>query len=447
MHKKNLFLLSLGCPKNLVDSEVMLGQLEQVGYCVVETPEEADLLLVNTCGFIRPAVEESIDEILALAEVKKGDPYKRLVVTGCLVQRYGDKLRDELPEVDLFIGTDGFQEIATLIDRPPAGLLLHREPNFLMHSTTVRRVSTPSHRAYLKITEGCANRCTYCMIPALRGGLRSRQPADVVAEAQALERAGVKELTLVAQDLTAYGLDLGSDSPRLTTLLRLLLDSCRIPWLRLLYLHPGRVDDRLLDLMLAEPRITPYLDIPLQHVSSRMLRRMNRPYDKKRIETMLHGVRTRPAHVALRTTFLVGFPGETEAEVGEIEDFLKLHSFDHVGIFSFSPEEGTPAAEMDAQVDEAEKEARRDHLMGVQADIALANNEKFIGRVEPVLVEGLSQETDLLLEGRTRYQAPDVDGCVYITAGQCQAGYIVQVRLTEAHPYDLVGEIVADEKG
>ncbi|OIP50735.1 MAG: 30S ribosomal protein S12 methylthiotransferase RimO [Deltaproteobacteria bacterium CG23_combo_of_CG06-09_8_20_14_all_60_8] len=445
--RKKLFLLSLGCPKNLVDSEVMLGQLEQAGYCVVETPEAADLLLVNTCGFIRPAVEESIDEILALAEIKKTDPGKRLVVTGCLVQRYGDKLREELPEVDLFIGTDGFQEIAALVDRPPAGLLLQREPAFLMHSTTARRISTPSHRAYLKITEGCANRCSYCMIPALRGELRSRLPQDVVAEAQNLGQAGVQELTLVAQDLTAYGLDLGSDGPRLTSLLRLLLASCRIPWLRLLYLHPGRVDDHLLDLLLAEPRIVPYLDIPLQHVSSRLLRRMNRPYDKARIETMLHAVRNRPAHVALRTTFMVGFPGETETEVEEIADFLRLHCFDHVGIFPFSPEEGTPAAEMDEQVEDEEKEARRDHLMAVQADIALANNEKFIGRVEPVLVEGLSRESDLLVEGRTRYQAPEVDGCVYITAGQCQAGDIVPVRLTEAHPYDLVGEIVTEKDG
>lgn len=445
--RKNIFLLSLGCPKNLVDSEVMLGQLELAGYHVVETPEAADLLLVNTCGFIRPAVEESIDEILALAEIKKGDPRKKLVVTGCLVQRYGGNLQQELPEVDLFIGTDGFQEIAALLDRPPVGQLLHRQPAFLMASTTARRVSTPSHRAYLKITEGCANRCSYCIIPALRGDLRSRLPRDVVAEAQALEQSGVKELTLVAQDLTAYGMDLGSDGPRLTSLLKLLLASCSIPWLRLLYLHPGRVDDLLLDLMLAEPRITPYLDIPLQHVSSRLLRRMKRPYDKARIETMLHAVRARPAHVALRTTFLVGFPGETEAEVAEIEDFMRLHRFDHVGIFPFSPEEGTPAAEMDEQVDDEEKEARRDHLMAVQADIALANNEKFIGRVEPVLVEGLSRETDLLLEGRTRYQAAEVDGCVYITAGHCQAGDIVPVRFTEAHTYDLVGEIVVEGEG
>jgi ribosomal protein S12 methylthiotransferase len=352
-----------------------------------------------------------------------------------------------LPEVDLFIGTDGFQEIAALLDRPPAGQLLHRQPAFLMASTTARRVSTPSHRAYLKITEGCANRCSYCMIPALRGDLRSRLPRDVVAEAQALEQSGVQELTLVAQDLTAYGMDLGSDGPRLTSLLKLLLASCGIPWLRLLYLHPGRVDDLLLDLMLAEPRITPYLDIPLQHVSSSLLRRMKRPYDKARIEAMLHAVRARPAHVALRTTFLVGFPGETEAEVAEIEDFMRLHRFDHVGIFPFSPEEGTPAAEMDEQVDDEEKEARRDHLMAVQADIALANNEKFIGRVEPVLVEGLSRETDLLLEGRTRYQAAEVDGCVYITAGHCQAGDIVPVRFTEAHTYDLVGEIVVEGEG
>ncbi len=437
-----LFLLSLGCPKNLVDSELMLGQLEKAGYQVVEEPEEANLLLVNTCGFIKSAVQESIDEILALAEFKKDDPHKKLVVAGCLVQRYGAGLQEELPEVDLFVGTDGFQDIAKLLgDSKPGGLHI-QEPIFLMDSSWSRKISTPSHRAYLKVTEGCANRCSYCMIPAIRGGLRSRSLDDILAEARQLETLGVKELTMVAQDLTAYGMDFGKNKePRLISLLENLLAKTNIPWLRLLYLHPIRVDKRLLELILSEPRITPYLDIPLQHVSSKILQKMNRPYDRQNIEALLAMVRNRTEHVALRTTFMVGFPGETEKDVAEIETFMQQYQFDHVGIFAFSPEEGSRAAEMAGQIAEDEKEARRDHLMQLQVDISLANNQRLVGRVEKVLVEGVSRETDLLLEGRSRFQAPEVDGCVYINAGECEAGEFAEVRITEAHPYDLIGEV------
>ena len=446
-HKAHtLFLVSLGCPKNLVDSEVMLGSLEKAGFRVVDSAESADLLLVNTCGFIKSAVEESIEEILALAQYKQADPAKKLVVSGCLVQRYGDELRKELPEVDLFIGTDGFHEIVSLLNRPAAESLRLTEPVFLMNAQVERRVSTPSYRAYLKITEGCANRCSYCMIPAIRGPLRSRTLADILAEAQRLADQGIKELTLVGQDLTAYGLDLGKGGPRLKNLLTELDRGCAIPWIRLLYLHPARVNAELLETILSLPRLTPYLDIPLQHVSSRILTRMNRPYDRERIEGLLATVRQGSAHVALRTTFIVGFPGETEAEVDELAEFLVKHRFDHVGIFAYSQEEGSPAAQLPEQLPEEVKEARRERLMEVQAEISLQNNQKMIGRTEKVLVEGLSRETDLLLEGRTRYQAPEIDGCVYINQGQSRSGEIVDVRITEAHAYDLVGEIVSAER-
>ncbi len=439
---EKLFLMSLGCPKNLVDSEVMLGQLEKAGYQVVEEPEEAHLLLVNTCGFIQSAVQESIDEILALAEYKKAEATKKLVVAGCLVQRYGEGLQEELPEVDLFVGTDGFQDIVSLLHGQEPGALHLQAPVFLMDSSLSRKVSTPAHRAYIKVTEGCANHCSYCMIPSIRGGMRSRSLDDILIEARQLGKNGVKELTLVAQDLTAYGMDLRENQgPQLITLLKSLLAETSIPWLRLLYLHPIRVDKQLVEFILAEPRITPYLDIPLQHVSSTILQKMNRPYDRQNIEALLDMVRSRSEHVALRTTFMTGFPGETEEDVAETEGFLKKYHFDHVGIFAYSPEEGSKAADMPDQIPEEEKEARRDHLMKLQSDISLENNQRFVGQVEEVLVEGLSGETDLLIEGRTRFQAAEIDGCVYINAGQCSAGDFVKVRITEAHPYDLVGEV------
>ena len=442
---KKLFQISLGCSKNLVDSEVMLGLLSGAGYTVCETPEEADLLLVNTCGFIQPAVEEAIDEILAMAEVKKADPSKKLVVTGCLVQRYRDSLAAEIPEVDCFIGTDGFQDIllhlAAMGDNS-GRLALKSPPTFIMDSATPRRLSTPSHRAFLKITEGCINRCTYCMIPSIRGTLRSREMDDIVREARQLQAQGVKELCLIAQDLTAYGLDRAPKEPQLVALLEMLLSQTTIPWLRLLYLHPQRVSQPLLDLMAANPRLLPYLDIPVQHVSDRILKLMNRPYGRKYLEELFARIRRTLPDIALRTTLMVGFPGETEAEVEAMESFLREQQLDHVGIFTYSNEEGCAAANLPDHCPEEQMEERREHLMAVQAEISAAKNRQRIGQELEVLVEGLSSETDLLLEGRSRYQAPEVDGAVYIADGVCAPGDLVKVRITEAHTYDLVGEVV-----
>jgi ribosomal protein S12 methylthiotransferase len=443
---KKLFLQSLGCPKNLVDSETMLGLLQQAGYAACSEPEEADLLLINTCGFIRPAVEEAIEEILALAAIKKKDPGKRLVVTGCLVQRYGEELRRELPEVDLFIGTDGFQELGRHLAQVESGeapLVRCETPSFLANSSHPRQPSTPAHRAYLKVTEGCSNRCAYCLIPAIRGPLRSRPQEDLLVEARRLEQRGGKELTLIAQDLTAYGLDSGG--PQLHPLLLRLLAETEIPWLRLLYLHPARVDRELLTLVAGEPRILPYLEIPLQHINGRILRSMNRPYDRADVEKMLAAIRDILPGAALRTTFMVGFPGETEEDVAELEDFIRDSHFDHLGIFTYSNEEGCAAASLPGQLPEEVKKERRRRLMEVQAAVSLAKNEQRVGSVEEVLVEGVSSETDLLLEGRTWYQAPEIDGCVYINSGVCAPGEMAAVRITEAHPYDLVGEIVEEE--
>ncbi|MHB1350209.1 MAG: 30S ribosomal protein S12 methylthiotransferase RimO [Desulfobulbus sp.] len=443
---KRLHLVSLGCPKNLVDSEVMLGCLEDEGFAVVEDPAAADVLLVNTCGFILPAVEEAIDEILRLSEYKRDDPTKLLVVTGCLVQRYGRDLQNELPEVDLFTGTDGFQDIVSLIRRAAKEKQVHlelRPAKYLMDSGVARRLSTPPFRSYLKITEGCDNRCSYCMIPGIRGRLRSRTVADLAAEARRLEGFGVRELTLIGQDLTAYGADL-PDGSSLVSLLEELLRETSIPWLRLLYLYPAGISDELLRLMAGQERIVPYLDIPLQHVSDQVLERMNRRYGRRELDDLLARIRKFLPDCAIRTTLMVGFPGETEENVEEMIEFLAQWRLDHVGLFSYADEEGSPAFLLPDKITEEEKQARYERVMECQAAISAARQQRFVGRVEPVLIEGVSDESDLLLEGRTRYQAPDIDGCVYITAGRADQGDIAPVLITEAHTYDLVGELRAE---
>lgn len=444
---KNLYVVSLGCPKNLVDSEVMLGAMEKAGYRVCQHAEEAAVLLVNTCGFIQSAAEEAIETILQLAAVKKAHGDQVLVVTGCLVQRYGEDLKKELPEVDLFLGTEGFLDIALQIDQLRADhkpeLAISSSPSFLMNSDLPRRISTPAHRAYLKITEGCSNKCSYCMIPAIRGKLRSRQPDDLVKEAVRLAGQGVKELTLIGQDLTAYGLDFGQKGCRLTGLLDRLLVKTDIPWLRMLYLYPNRVTAALLELMASSPRLLPYFDIPLQHVSDRILRLMNRPYLNHDVAGLLESIRTKLPRAAIRTTFIVGFPGETEEEVQQLADFLRQFRLNNVGIFAYSNEEGSAAAALPGHLPEEVKEARRERLMAVQADISASLNQQKIGSIEKVLVEGVSTETDLLLEGRTMSQAPEIDGKTYINSGNCQIGDLVDLRITAAHTYDLVGEIIS----
>ncbi len=443
----SLHLVSLGCPKNLVDSEVMLGLLEQAGWQIEEDPQRAELLLINTCGFIQSAVEEAIEEILDLSEYKQEDPTKLLVVTGCLVQRYGAELIAELPEVDLFLGTEAVPEIVERIavlaqaeERGKEEKVWTPGP-FLMDSKLPRRVSTPFFRSWLKITEGCDNRCSYCLIPSIRGDLRSRTIDDLCVEAARLETGGVRELGLIAQDLTAYGDDL-SPNVTLPDLLSALLSRSTIPWLRLLYLYPAGIDERLLELMASEERILPYLDIPMQHVSSSVLHRMNRRYTTEDLYSMIALIRGYLPHVALRTTMMVGFPGETEADVRELEAFLRVAQIDHVGAFVYANEPGAPSVQFDGQVGEEEGEERMARIMAVQSEVSAGLQQRYVGRVEPVLIEGLSRESDLLLEGRTRFQAPDIDGCVYITDGAASPGDIVQVRITEAQVYDLVGEIV-----
>ncbi len=444
-----IYTVTLGCPKNRVDTEVMLGLLSEAGYEPTIDPDEANILLINTCGFIQPAVEESIDEILTLSTLKKARPELKLVVTGCFVQRYGDALAQQLPEVDLFIGTDGFQDIVRhLQDMESSQPELLVTPRYVMNSNQPRILTTPSHRAYLKISEGCSNSCAYCLIPSLRGPMRSRTVDDLLYEAGKLSQAGIKELTLVGQDLTAYGLDLGNTSANnLELLLQGLLAQTTIPWLRLLYLYPTRVTAELLQLMASEPRLLNYLDIPLQHVSDHVLKAMRRPFGSQHVHAVIERIRTIVPEAAIRTTFMVGFPGETEKDVEEIANFMQQHRLHNVGIFTYCNEEGCQAENFPGQVAEEAKEERYTHLMEIQAPISQTHNQAMVGKSIEVLVEGLSKETELLLEGRAHFQAADIDGCVYISDGNCNSGDIVQVKINEAHPYDLVGEIVEKTEG
>lgn len=439
-------LISLGCAKNLVDSEVILGSMAAGGWQLTDDPDHAEVLIVNTCGFIQPAVEEAIGEIFELVRIKERSPGKKIVVVGCLVQRYQEQLAEDLPEVDLFVGTEGAADIAGFIKQLIQGRMAKRvllPKRTLMTSDTTRIISTPFFRAWLKITEGCDNRCSYCMIPAIRGPLRSRAIDDLTREAQKLQDLGVQELTLIAQDSTAYGNDLTHDQ-HIVSLLQRLLQQTAIPWLRLLYLYPAGIGDELLQLMVDNPRIVPYLDIPLQHVSDPVLSSMNRHYGAEQIYATINKIRKMLPNIALRTTFLVGFPGETERDFMELEKFLRTMRIDHVGIFAYANEEGCPSENFADQIAEEEKQQRREYLLGLQAELSADIQKKYQGRMEPVLIEGLSRETDLLLEGRTRYQAPDVDGCVYINDGVARPGDIVQVRITETQVYDLLGEIIPE---
>ncbi|PIE59777.1 MAG: 30S ribosomal protein S12 methylthiotransferase RimO [Desulfobulbus propionicus] len=439
---KTVYIVSLGCPKNLVDTEVMFALLEQNGYSLSDLPAQADVLLVNTCGFIRPAVEEAIDELLRLAENKHEKAI--LIATGCMVQRYGRELAAALPEVDIFLGLDQELMIIEAIETLKKKGAYSTEvtaSTYIMNVNVPRKLSTPFYRSFLKITEGCDNHCTYCMIPAIRGNLRSRNINDLVAEAVILRGQGVQEVTLIAQDLCAYGDDFAC-SRYLVPLLQALLDRTTIPWIRLLYLYPSSLPEELLQLMAEQNRIVPYLDIPIQHTVDSVLKAMNRRYGYRQLDRLINRIRTYLPDCALRTTIMVGFPGETDDDVARLLMALEKWQFDHVGVFCYEDEEGTRAAQLSGKVLDDVKKIRYKKVMETQAGISLNRQQRYVGRIEPVLVEGVSRESDLLLEGRTRYQAPDIDGCVYINDGQAETGDIVQVLISEAHPYDLVGKVV-----
>jgi ribosomal protein S12 methylthiotransferase len=442
---KKIYFISLGCAKNQVDSEVMLHQLSAAGFFITQEPEEAEVVVINTCSFIESATQESIETILEAARLKKEGVCQVLAVTGCFPQRYKNQLVKQIPEVDLFLGTESFLGLAEHISALLSGgknpkMILNPQPG-LWQEPYSRLLTTTPGTAYLKIAEGCSNRCAYCTIPSIRGPFRSRDPEVLFREALALSEQGVRELILIGQDTTAYGADL--EHPiSIIELTQQLLKNDSLEWLRLLYLRPERINQTLLDLIAREERICPYLDIPIQHVSDRILKAMNRPYGQKALRDLIQRIKKVVPQAALRTTLMVGFPGEKDKEFEELMRFVSEVEFDHLGVFRYSPEEGTPASGFPDQVPEEISHRRMELLMARQKEISLKKNQSRIGFLEPVLITGLSPESELLIQGRTRFQAPEVDGVVFITDGEPRTGEIVKVKITEAHPYDLVGVAV-----
>ena len=447
MNRQKVSLVSLGCPKNLVDAEVMLGHLPPDRYEIVTDESRADIIIVNTCSFIKDAKEESVETILEVADYKKTGNCRLLVVTGCLPQRYREELAAELTEVDLFLGTSDAPRIVELLESHIAGggqLQAVGLPDYLYDHTTPRVKSSPFYSVYVKIAEGCANHCSYCIIPQLRGGLRSRSIASVVEEVKRMVGEGVKEVNLIAQDVTAFGAD-RPEGGRLEDLLRELVKIEGLHWLRLLYAYPDGISDELIELIAAEEKICNYLDVPIQHIDDSILAMMNRRVDGAGVRDLLAKLRRRIPDITLRTSLIVGFPGETEEQFARLLDFVTEGHFERVGVFRYSREEGTAAAALEEQIPERVKATRHRKLMKAQSRVSFRKNRQLAGRIEPVLVEGYSEETELLLRGRSIRQAPDVDGQVYITAGQAEIGDIVPLRVTDSSEYDLIGEIVEEE--
>ena len=442
--KEKVSLVSLGCPKNLVDAEVMLGYLSRDAYEVTTDETKADIIIVNTCAFIKEAKQESIDTILDLADRKHDARCRLLIVTGCLPQRYQEELAKELPEVDIFIGTGDYPRIAEIIaeKRTTSEQLCYTgDPNFVYNDELPRLQSSPHYTAYLKIAEGCSNNCAYCVIPSLRGALRSRPLASLLVEAQQLVTGGVKELNLIAQDITAYGKDL-PDTPTLEGLIAELAKMQGLKWIRLLYAYPDGVTDSLIALIKNEPKVCKYLDLPIQHISDPILKRMKRRSGEEEIRSLIAKLRREIPDIAIRTSLIVGFPGETSEDFKKLLQFVEETRFDRLGVFCYSREEGTPAAQMPDQVSERIKRERHKKLMRTQARVSFKHNRTLVETEEEVLVEGYSEETELLLKGRSSRQAPDVDGLVYITAGNANVGDIVRLKITDSSDYDLIGEII-----
>jgi len=441
--KQSAAIISLGCAKNLVDSEVMVSQLTGLGYVMTSDPSKGSLILVNTCGFLESAVQEAIHTILNLARYKITGSCERLVVAGCMVQRYGKKLLQLMPEVDCFLGVEHFYDLERILQdcaKEGSKRLWISSPRFLFHSGLSRFRTAPLFTAYVKIAEGCSNHCTYCLIPHLRGPYRSRSVEDILLEARRLAAEGVKEINLIAQDTTAFGSD-RTDPNALIRLLESLDGLDGIAWIRLLYAYPDRISGTLLQTMAQSRKIVPYLDIPLQHCVPRILKAMGRATPFRDLEELIDLIRHHIPDIALRTSLIVGFPGETEADFRALIDFVQRVEFDHLGVFGFSPESGTPAARFPRQTGKTTKEKRRATLLKLQRSISKRRLASRIGQVVPILIEGFHPETELLLSGRLSSQAPEVDGMVIVTKGQANIGDLVLVQIKAAHDYDLEGEI------
>lgn len=444
--KKKVGFISLGCSKNLVDTEKMLGILKDSAYTLTEDLSDADILIVNTCTFIDAAKEESVNVLLEAAEYRKNGKCERLVAAGCLTQEFQLELAKEIPEIDILLGTNSWQRILEAVEasyEQKGKRISFFDTAPCEHEELLpRQLTTPDYMAYVKIAEGCSNGCTFCYIPYVRGRMRSRPIASVRHEVEELAARGVKEVNLIAQDVSCYGRDLRDG----TTLVKLLRELCQIEgihWIRLFYLYPTYFTDELLELIAAEPKICKYVDIPLQHISDSVLKRMNRRDSSESIRALLRKIRDTKPQITVRTTLMVGFPGETETDFETLLNFVKDVRFDDMGAFTFSPQDGTPAAKMDGQVPEEVKEERYHQLMSLQAAISEENNEQIVGREAEAVVEELivSEDGQVQAKGRTSFQAPDVDGNVYIDhPGNVAPGDFIRVRITDGYAYDLMAE-------
>lgn len=455
-NKAAVYFVSLGCPKNLVDSQVMLGMLTKDRYTISQTPEEAEVIIVNTCSFIEASKEESIETILEMSDYKVSAKCKVLVASGCLPQRYHKQLETEMPEVDMFIGTGQYHRITELLDAHGKAVELGSplpkrsyidQPAFIHTERDPRMHTGPIHSAFLKLSEGCNRRCAFCIIPTLRGDVRSRTITSLVTEATNLASRGVRELNLVAQDLTHFGID-GKFEEKLEMLLPELCKIEGIEWIRLHYVYPDQFSDELIDVIAREPKIVKYLDMPIQHTNDRVLRSMNRRLTKAKLFALIDKLRARIPEMVFRSSVIVAFPGETEAEFQELHDDMAKLQLDYVGVFRFSKEEGTKAGEMDGQIHAATKRRRAKKLTEILQTQSLARNEKYVGRKITIMLEGTSEETELLLQGRMPTQAAEIDGRVLINdvsylgfeAEDLRPGDFVEVEIVEAMPHDLVGK-------
>jgi ribosomal protein S12 methylthiotransferase len=452
---KKVAMVSLGCPKNLVDSEVMMGMLARQGFQITTDSEAAEVLVVNTCGFIDSARQESVDTILEMAQLKQTGNLKRLVVAGCLVERYRDELLREIPEIDALIGVNQLKEIESAVEpngrrRLPVYSDGATVPElYLYDETTPRLRATAPYTSYVKIAEGCDHTCAFCIIPKLRGVFRSRSPESIIREVEMLAAQGVKEFVLISQDTTTYG----SDLALVEGLARLVDSIAAVPgveWVRFMYCYPTAITDELLRVMAARPNVCKYFDIPLQHASRRVLQRMRRGGNRESYERLIERIRRRIPGVAIRTTFIAGFPGEREEDFDELVEFVKTAEFDRVGVFTYSDEVNAAAFELDEKVDPALAARRGARLMKEQLRVSRRRNRKLVGQRVRVLLEGRSKESDLLLEGRMETQAPEIDGSVLINDVCCgiepRPGDFVTVEITEAQDYDLVGRVVRDNQ-
>jgi ribosomal protein S12 methylthiotransferase len=441
--------VSLGCPKNLVDTEVMMGLLVSRGHELTPRPDQADAIVVNTCSFIDPAKQESVDAILEMAEFKRTGRARKLIVAGCLVERYRNEIQQQIPEVDAVLGPSQVEEIIAACEGQPLGAPDSRL--YLYHDLTPRVLATPPHYAYVKIAEGCDHTCTFCVIPQLRGRFRSRNPDSVVAETTALLGRGVREINLVGQDTTAFGEDLGVKDGLADLLARLArIETPQEKWIRFLYAYPNRVTGRLLDALAKHRSLARYLDIPLQHASASVLKRMRRGGSGEIFLRLLERIRSRVPGVAIRTSMIVGFPGESERDFGELCQFVEAARLDHLGVFSYSDEETSPSSGLDHKVDRRTIYNRRRHLMSIQRKIARAASRRRIGEQVDVLVEGRSHETNLLWQARTAGQAPEIDGVCLVNdfeGAPPESGQMRRFRVTEAHDYDLVGTLLEEAAG